>query len=335
MMPYFQNCLFCGADFSPGGPSRSREHIIPKFLSGSFVIMDVCEICNNKLGAEADHLALQDSRIIDAINTLNLPEMMAKVREIGDSYGIDTIDGRHVRAKFHKGKPRLITKPIDPDGIESPEEDALSILHKLVQRDDRLDWTSEERREYVNNVVWPEYQAIEPGEACNFPSIGRELRKRQVREFVTIPKWSKGAAHRLVAKIIFEICHYTLDWSLLQLVTEDLNWYGAFAYGEVSDEEKRFGIRDAYESRQPTYHHLIQILFYPHFIAVDVDFFRSVNFRGWLFPHCEYNLPLFKGDEVEGFGIAITFEPSKSHEKFLAYRKKSTGKWTESPAMEI
>ena len=322
------SCIFCGFNFQMDDGKRSREHIIPEFLAGSLVIRDVCVSCNSKLGAEVDHLVVQDSRIINAINSLDLPDLQARIREEGHSFGIDILDGRKIPAKFHNGKPKLTPRRIDTDGIECPEEEALAALHTIVNRDDRLDWSEEKRKDYVDSIAWPKYLATDAGESCNFPEIGRELRKRQVGEFVTNPKWSPGAAHRLVAKIIFEICHYALDWPLRQLVREDLNWYGAFAYGEKQEEEGRICYRIQDELPPTDYCHLIQILFYEPFIAIDVDFFQSVNFRGCLFPRGQYSLPKHNGNEIEGIGIAMTFKP-RPREQFIAFRHKGTGKWQE------
>ena len=335
MQAIFNNCTFCGKVLPRDEEKCSREHVIPEFIGGSLVIRDVCAQCNSHLGEHVDHLILEDPRIINAVNSLDLHELRQKIAERGRTVGKDTVSGAKVEGIVVSGHPKLCTHKIEPDVIIAPEEEAKAILIKQVERDERLNWSSEKVKAHVENHVWSEYLKLSFGEERNFPEIGRTLRRGRVGNFVTNPKWSPNAAHRLVAKIIFEICHYTLDWPLLQAVIEDLNWYGAFAYGEKQEEEGRIYQRIQDEIPSTAYHHLIQILFYDRSIAVDVDFFQSVNFRGELHPKRKYTLTKYEGEEIEGIGIAMTFEPSKQHEKFIAFRQRNTGRWIESRASGI
>lgn len=329
MQPFFENCIFCHRRFSGEEVERSREHVVPDLLLGSVQIWDVCRECNSKLGKEVDHLLLRESRIINAIDKLNIRELKQKIVDAGETTGIDSIDGRELKAQYYQGTPKILPQRIDPDGIESSEDDALDILYKLVNRDERLLWSQEERKKYIDTVVWPENNEMAHGESRSYPLIGRRIVKRKIEKFVTTPKHENNVANRLAAKIVYEVCHYALDMKLLQLVERDLNAYGEYAYSGGSKNKALICLRDSEEHREPAFYHLIQILHYPHFIAIDIDFFNSVNFRGVLFPQSGYDLPVVNGHEAEGIGIAMTFKPNLPRSKTLAIRRKDSGKWIE------
>ncbi len=67
----FPDCIFCAATLAPPGQRGGGEHIIPEFLMGSWCTKDVCARCNHYFGANVDHLALQDRRVIDTIGHLD------------------------------------------------------------------------------------------------------------------------------------------------------------------------------------------------------------------------------------------------------------------------
>ncbi|HEB85322.1 MAG TPA: HNH endonuclease, partial [Bacteroidetes bacterium] len=124
MQSFFNNCLFCRKQLPEDANKSSREHVIPDFIGGSLVIRDVCSTCNNRFGSEVDHRILEDSRIINVINRLNLPELKQKVAEGGRTVGKDTVSGEEVEGIVVSGQPRLQSRRIEPDGISIPEEEA-------------------------------------------------------------------------------------------------------------------------------------------------------------------------------------------------------------------
>ena len=64
----YENCVFCNEDLTREEKKGRGEHVIPKSLLGSFCMKDVCSECNNTLGSQVDHLALEDERIIEAVS---------------------------------------------------------------------------------------------------------------------------------------------------------------------------------------------------------------------------------------------------------------------------
>lgn len=79
MESVFRSCIFCTEALSPDEVKGQGDHIIPKFLHGSLRFKAICRKCNNTLGNLADHLALEDERIIGAVFSLNLPELQQKI----------------------------------------------------------------------------------------------------------------------------------------------------------------------------------------------------------------------------------------------------------------
>ena len=160
MQSIFTKCIFCRQPLPEKPEDCAKEHVIPKSVGGSLVIRDVCQSCNSKLGAEVDHLIFHDARIIDAINKLDLLEMRDQVAKIGKTTGIDTVSGAIVEGMVVSGKPKLVTREIEPEGIGVPEEKAKAILIKQVQRDGRLNWSKEKAAQHIEEIVWPKYKKM-------------------------------------------------------------------------------------------------------------------------------------------------------------------------------
>jgi hypothetical protein len=331
MKPHSKTCIFCHTPFGENAHSRSREHVIPEFILGSLMIQNVCKMCNSRLGQEVDHLILKDGRVINAINKLHLPELENKILQSGETIGIDTLDGTEKQFQMKDGKPYLIPSNIGPEGIIVPDYKVGDVLKKRIERRKELNWSSGDVKEYIDKKVLPKHVEMEFGEELNFTEIGYTLRRGQVGNLVTFPKWTPGAANRLIAKIIYEIAHYLIPRDILMMCHKDLYSFCEIAMGRLTEQDWRIMLRPDDEPKSPDYYHLIQVLYYTSgYIAIDVDFFGCVNFRGTLRPAGKYSPPLQNGKILEGVGFGMSFIPEQAHKKRLAFRyADGTNKWEE------
>ena len=179
MEAVYNCCIFCGEILPPPSERGEGEHIIPKLIYGSVKIKDVCESCNSKLGAEVDHLILEDPRVIDAIITLDIEELKDKVVQRGTTTGYDTVDGHEIEYRLKNSKYRMILRQIEPDGIEHDEKDALSVLIGMAKKRRHPAFSEEEAVHYVKNILWKDYEKLEPGREIDAKPIGRRIVKRQ------------------------------------------------------------------------------------------------------------------------------------------------------------
>jgi hypothetical protein len=329
MLAFYPNCIFCGKELPPPDKRGKGEHIIPEFIFGSVKIKDVCPKCNNKLGTEVDSKILEDPRIILAIRDLNITPLKNKIIAKGTTTGKDTKDRHVIEYKSRNGKFSMIPTPIEPDGIEHPESDAKSVLINMARRRRHPAFTEDEAVYYVENILWPDYEKLEPGQEINARPIGRTIVKKQATVEKTTFKQSEKAAYRLVAKIIYEMCWYMLEPATRECLSDDIIYFGKLANGEADYEEYRIIYRPVRELLEPDFYHLIQFHFESGYVLVDVDFFKSVNFRVTLRANKSFPLPIMEGKETEGFGIFMSFDPKKDKRKGCAFKFKDENKWAE------
>ncbi len=279
------------------------------------------------MGTEVDHLILEDPRIIGAILDLDIKELKDKIIEKGTTTGKDTIDGHEIEYKYRKGEFTQKTIPIKPFGIEHPESDAKSVLINMAKKRRHPLFSEEEAIHYVENILWPAYEKLEPGQELHAHPIGRRLVKRQATMEKTTFKRSETAAYRLVAKIIYEICWYVLEPSTLDQLTDDIYYYRDFAYGTEEYKEHRIMYRPQREVLKPDFYHMIQIHYYPRTVLIDIDFFQSVNF--WVMLRSGQPIPLPKVEykEIEGYGIFMDFSPDREKSKGYAVRYEGEDRW--------
>jgi hypothetical protein len=329
MIAFYKRCIFCGKELPPPDKRGRGEHVIPDLIYGSMKIKDLCRNCNNMLGTEVDHKILEDPRIIGAILKLDIKELKDKIIEKGTTVGKDTIDGHEVKYKYKDGKFRMIPSVIEPDGLEHSETDAISVLKNIARKNINPLWEKKELEFLIDNHVSKEYEKIKTGGSLNLPPFNRVLRKRQATIEKTTFKRSNEAAYRLVAKIVYEMCWYALDLEMQDSLSDDIIYFGKLAYGEADYEEYRIIYRPVREPLEPDFYHLTQFHFERGYVLVDVDFFKSVNFRVMLRANKPFALPKIEESEFEGIGIFMSFDPDKEKRKGCAYKFVNEPKWAE------
>ena len=329
MQAFYPNCIFCGKELPPFDKRGKGEHVIPEFIYGSVKIKDVCQACNRKMGSEVDHLIIQDLRIINAIRKLGITELEDKIIEQGSTVGRDSIDGHEIKYNYKDKKFKMKPARIDPDGFELPESDAKSNWIKMAKRKRHPLFSEEEAIYYINNILWPAYEKLPSGGEIDAKPIGITVKKRQSTMEKTDFKSSKSAANRIVAKIIYELCWYVLELPTRDCLLDDINYFGKLAYGKADYEDSRIVFRPDREPLEPDFYHLIQFHFDRGHVLVDVDFFKSVNFRVMLRADKSFPLPMIEEKETEGFGIFMSFDPGKDKRKGCAFKFKEENKWAE------
>lgn len=210
MQSFFGTCIFCRDKLSRDEVKGRGDHVIPEFMYGSFCIKDVCTSCNNRLGHIADHLAIEDGRIISAVFKLDLPELKAKIRDRGQGKILDLTDGSESLVKFKDGKPWVVPRQVSEQMFVSDERDARAHLLNRLRKTTEHGLSEGERERIVHEELWPKYQALEPGESIHEPRLGFTLRKAPGK-IVQDWKVTDGAAKRLVAKIGYEVAFLVFD----------------------------------------------------------------------------------------------------------------------------
>jgi len=260
---------------------------------------------------------------------LDLPELKDMIYERSTIIGKDINDGHQLQFK-HKGKrAKLVPSPIMPDGMEYPEEDALGHMMRDFARNCPLGMSSDDAKEYIRSMVWPEYQKLEPGQEAEFPAIGLIVRKRTARVVEAKPKTSPSAANRLIAKVVYEMCHCALCMDDISKVWEDLSYFGRLAFGETAYTEYSIFYRNDRTRPDPSYMHLITLYYDISSVIIDIDLFRSVNYRVMLRANDRLQDYTHEGKRITATGLGMGFFPGKPIEKRICYLPEHHSVWEE------
>ncbi|MBM3327871.1 MAG: HNH endonuclease [Calditrichaeota bacterium] len=317
MKALYSNCIFCGCDLDE--TNRSREHIVPQIIMGSFISQDVCRCCNSKL-SEADKLILNDPRIIQAINCLELSDIQNNILRIGETIGTDTQDGAERRFHMKDGHPILIPKPSFTGERVADIDNTLPLLRTLLSRDKELNWPNEKAGRYIGEIVTPEFLKLKPHESIDLREAGYSIEMRQIGNIETHFPAISFQDHRLIAKIIYEISFYLLSPEIAESAMKDLDYYRDVAYGSIEREEGRLFTRSVELLNEPNYLHRIQISFSASsFLTVDIDLFASVNYHAIIRTDRTYPLPILNSRQVTAVGLGMTFNDTSNRHFAIRY----------------
>ena len=312
----------------PAPAKRGKgEHIIPECIHGSLTIRDVCVSCNSKLGREVDYRIIEDTRVINAILKLDLPKLKEKIFRNGSAIAEDIETGKEVPLKRVDGAFKLKAHQ-DSDGSRNySDTDFLKYLPKMISKitGDGI----EKVKRLVENEVLPAYYASRHGELIEIANSGIALRKKKMHKLNVEFKSSKDACTRVIAKIVYEFCWYSLGLENIRLLHDDLQYFGRLAMGEVEYIPNKIFYRDSDEKRLPDYVHIITVHYYENYIILDIDLFNSVNYRCLLSGDSELhrmNHP-DTGMILIGSAIAMEFKPGKSVRKFMALLSEGETQW--------
>lgn len=325
MQSFFNHCIFCFRPLSHGERKSDGEHVIPEFLHGSLCIKDVCPQCNSLLGSEADHLALEDERIIAASFALDLPELQNRIIDRGKGVFVDEEDRSERAVKFKGGKPRIVPRKVRENLLETDEKDAPTHLRNILARLPPKGLKKGEIEKLSQELMW-RYENIEPGESVHEPRLDMTLRKLRgeiKHQFKTTP----NAAHRLIAKIALEFSLYAFNRDrLVTIPALDEIYTVALNGGELRNTTLMYPISPfspvVTDPKEPKYFHQIILYYGDVGNLLDIYFFGCVGFRLSL---REDDPSLFgpmkvDGKDVSMISILMTFEPNKPKERYLFSR---------------
>lgn len=316
-------CIFCGSDFSPPR-IRTKEHVVPSSLKGSYTTLDVCKLCNEGLGAKggADHAALGDWRIIDAIRSLNLPDLHKSILDRATWQSKDLTSGIPIpRTRSRGGVVKIAPHEYAPGKLISSDSDVLRILEQQLRRQSPPSLNSNEIANHVQ-AVGEKFGSLKPGEEY-FDSIsGRVFKKHAVESNCEFTETAR-ASHRLVAKIVYELAFVFLS-DRVHLVQENLIPLRKFALDGIPLGTEAIGLpsgssMEAFDPSKAKYHHLIAFNYLEGRYVIDVALFGIVDFRLVWTPstatgHGPYPQ---NGESIKSMALLMTFEPGKPEERWL------------------
>ena len=322
----YKHCIFCGEELGEDDLTGTGEHVIPKYLYGSFCIHDVCRKCNSKLGQSADHRAIEDPRIVNAVQALNLPDLQAKIRDHASGEVVDEEGNYVVPASFKDGQPKTVTKELRDGSLICDERDALRHLANILGKDAQAKWNVSHCEAKARSLV-DRYDPLKPGEQIHDPDSGLTLKKNPAN-FRYTPTARHDAAHGLVAKIVFEMVFLLLPPTTIAGLREKEELRDAAFSGVKLGLPTPNHILVPCPSnnaplRKPDYNHQIVAWAREGLYFLDVHFFGTVDFRVVLRPREPDTFMLF-ADSFEAVNFVMTFEPGKKEKRYIYTKRRGS-----------
>ena len=161
---------------------------------------DVCRDCNSALGQIADEPALEDKRIVDAVFSLDLPRLQAKIRDRGSGIFRDSIDAGELQVKYRNGEPRIVTAQLEKSLLRTDLKDTRQHLINLLSKQPPPYLRNKDIRAIVDEEIMPKVNRLNSGESTAHPELGVEVTKGSGAIQFT-PRITDGAAHRLLIPV--------------------------------------------------------------------------------------------------------------------------------------
>lgn len=331
MRNFYSHCIFCFNELTKAEEKGTGEHIVPEFLYGSVCVKDVCVGCNSDLGRIADHLAVEDSRIISAAFALNLPELQNKIRDRGTGKIIDVTDGSEGPVRFKNGKPWVVPQRVSDDLFVSGEQDVQAHLLRMLRKRPEHGLDPVEVEQIVKHQLMPRYDRLGPGESVSEQRLGVSLRKAP-GEIHQEWKVTEGACEQLVAKIGYETAFLVFDRDRLAAMPM-LRQLAAVAMGQGRlDRPVLMYPLSKYSPvnsppQGPKYHHQIIVWLQDVHNIIDIYFFGCVGFRLLLRGDspAAYGAFSHPDGDIDMVSFLMKFEPGEEKKKYLFLRRDRSG----------
>ena len=289
----FGRCIFCRDELTRAEKKGRGEHVIPEYLSGAICFKDVCSSCNSDLGKTADSPAKEESRIVAAAFELGLPELTSKIYDHGSGTFYDSEESVELNVKFRDGLPRITPQKFG-EKLFVDSKDTISKLIEILKKNPPEGVAKEE----VKKLVEDHSEIIENQEAekkIELPKLEHTTKKRP-GDIVFHPTITSEAAHRLVAKIGYEIMFYAMSGPRLSLYSDVMVHLMKVAFG-VEEPRKavfmypRRPIAPSNRNGGAKHFHQIVIRYEDRATIIDIYFFGRVGFS-----------LLLTGDSKEAYG---------------------------------
>lgn len=283
MESFHTRCIFCGNEIPPAAKRGRGEHLIPKLIGGTITIKDVCRSCNSYLGAEVDHLVIQDRYVVESVFALDLPEIQNRIKEVGETFIIDPDDGSKAPAKTKGGIVKVRPRELSPGAFEADEADALDIFKRREMKNPPPGMKTEDVQRLFQDKYEPGCSDLQPGDVYEAKEIGVFFRKKagQVEHKFKI---DPQASVRIISKIAFEISLLFAEKERNLALGEDLISLRDHALGIGEHDPQRVmhppGFDPSgFDPSKADYFHRIDVHFEPYGHIVDVTFFGAVRYR--------------------------------------------------------
>ncbi len=172
MQNFYSQCIFCFNELTVADKKGTGEHVIPETLCGSLRMKDVCVGCNSDLGRIADHLALEDVRIISAAFELDLPELQAKIGDRGTGKIVDVSGGSEGPVRFKDGRLWVVPQRVSDELFVCDERNANYHLLRMLRKNPQHGLEHAEVERIVRNDVMRTYECLDPGESVSEQRLG-------------------------------------------------------------------------------------------------------------------------------------------------------------------
>lgn len=331
MQNFYSHCIFCFNPLSAIDKKAKGEHVVPGHMYGSICVKDVCVDCNSDLGHSADHLAIEDSRIIAAAFALELSELQNRITDRGTGRIIDISDGFASPVKFKNGKPWVVPQRVSNELFVCDDEDAETHLLNILRKEPQDGLGDAEFESKVWNKLIHEYRWLKSGDSVSEPTLGIGLRKAQGKIQHEL-KITKGACERLVAKIGYETAFLLLEQDRLAAMPV-LQQLAAVAMGQGRLDNQILMYPRQYSPvnsppQGPKYHHQIVVSVKEIGIFIDIYFFGCVGFRLRLHgdgPIVYEPIPHSDGG-LDMVSVLMTFVPGEEKGKYIFFRRDGSDK---------
>jgi len=199
-------CIFCLKEVTP--ETRSRDHVPPEYLGGFLLLPFVCRSCNSTFGHTIEADLGKNAFIIAALDKLGLKFDKRELYRHAEK-SLQNPNGKKLKAIVDKsGKPKVRCQNFNDGSQVMPDDEAVSILRKILKRRSRKTGTEIPFDPKV-------FEKAKPGELISIPESRITFKKHTITGGSRIIEWPKGPIpFRVIGKIVFE--HLAgLDYSLV------------------------------------------------------------------------------------------------------------------------
>lgn len=315
MFKFYNRCVFCFEQL-PIEPKGVGEHVIPKNIYGFWRIYDVCEGCKQYFGDCIDQLSLQNADILNAIQTLKLPDADKFGAQL--SYvGTDTIDKRRIPMIRKDGKFKIKSTMKDKDFLECSEDDWKTFGVRWLENNVRHRVSKEEFDKEIE-ALKVKYDLLEPGGIVHSDVLDYSIRKRQTYN-VEINKESLSPITKLIAKIV--VCFSWLVFSPQQIATLS-NFELLVNHARFGASLKEFLINWCPPAREIEYYkfHRLRVCVFDCTQIIDVTLFGYPNWRTVLGSTTPIALKDKDGMDLEEIQLILDFEELHRRRKYIALK---------------